>query len=386
MNEMSNTARRSIELLGICALGFIIYWAGSIIMPLVLAFLLAIMLLPLYRFLKRIRLPEALAITLSIGAVLLAVVGIGYFFTFQVIQLISDIPEIQKNLNVHWTNVSGWINEKIHFTATEQLDILRKQSDAILGNVGNYLSGAFISLSNVFIFFGLIPLYIFLILFYKNLLLRFAFLWFNQTHHSQVEEVLTEVETMTKSYLTGLLIQITYITVLLGGGLALLGIKHALLIGVIFAMLNLIPYIGALIGNIIGVLLTLTTSQELWQVWAVLGVIAVVQFLDNNILMPRIVGGKVRLNALASIVGVFLGGALAGVSGMFLSLPIMAMLKIIFDRSESFRQWGLLLGDDNPNMSPMSHPALRLRNRKRRMQSPVAGGAGSDTPDGAANS
>ncbi|HEX2533359.1 MAG TPA: AI-2E family transporter, partial [Chitinophagaceae bacterium] len=134
-------------------------------------------------------------------------------------------------------------------------------------------------------------------------------------------------------------------------------------IGVIFAVLNLIPYVGALIGNVIGVLLTLTSSQELWPIVAVLITIAAVQFLDNNILMPRIVGSKVKINALASIVGVIIGGALAGIAGMFLSLPVIAVLKIIFDRTRNFRQWGTLFGDERPKRSPMSFPVFRKKSR-----------------------
>src|SRR5690606_16845317 len=143
-----------------------------------------------------------------------------------------------------------------------------------------------------------------LILFYKNLFLQFVFIWFNKENHTQVESALRETEVMIKSYLIGLLIQVSYMTVLLGGLLMIIGIKHAMLIAIIFALLNLIPYVGALVGNIIGVLLTLTSSSELWHVFAVLIVIAVVQFLDNNILMPRIVGSKIKINALMSIVAV----------------------------------------------------------------------------------
>ena len=141
----------------------------------------------------------------------------------------------------------------------------------------------------------------------------------------------------------------------------IIGIEHALLIGVIFAVLNLIPYVGALIGNIIGVMLTLTSSSDLWPMFAVLGTIAFVQFLDNNILMPRIVGSKVKINALATIVGVIVAGALTGVSGMFLSLPIIAVLKIIFDRTDQFRQWGVLLGDERPGMSPIQFAVFRKK-------------------------
>jgi predicted PurR-regulated permease PerM len=173
-----------------------------------------------------------------------------------------------------------------------------------------------------------------------------------------------ESQVIIKSYIIGLVIQITYITILLGGMLFLFGIEHAVLIGVVFAILNLIPYVGALIGNIIGVLLTLTSSQEVWPIFVVLGTIAAVQFLDNNILMPRIVGSKVKINALATIVGVIVAGSLAGISGMFLSLPVIAVLKIIFDRSNNLKQWGVLLGDEKPKLSPMSFPVFRLRSRK----------------------
>jgi predicted PurR-regulated permease PerM len=225
------------------------------------------------------------------------------------------------------------------------------------------LSGAAASLTSIFVFVGLLPLYIFLMLYYKNLLLRFVFLWFPQDNHKQVEDVMRETQIIIKSYLIGLLIQITYITILLGGILMIIGIEHALLIGVIFAILNLIPYVGALVGNIIGVLLTLSSSPEGWHVLAVLITIAAVQFLDNNILMPRIVGSKVKINALATIVGVIVGGALAGVSGMFLSLPVIAVLKIIFDRTQSLRQWGVLFGDERPQRSPMSFPIFRKKTR-----------------------
>lgn len=366
MYQLPATVKRSIELIGLCALGMIIYSGRSIITPLLMAFFLSILLLPVYRWLRKWRLPEILAITLSIILATMVVGFIGWFFGMQISMLVRDLPQIQSNLNLHWQNLSNWINTKVHFSSSEQVEILRKQSDGLLKNAGTYLSGAALSLTSVFVFVGLLPIYIFLFLFYKNLLLRFTFLWFSRKYHPSVEEALRETEDIVKSYLSGLMIQISYITVLLGGTLWLIGIKHALLIGLIFGILNLVPYVGALIGNIIGVLLTLTASQELWHVIAVLGTISAVQFLDNNILMPRVVGSKVQLNAFASIVGVILGGTLAGISGMFLSLPVMAVLKIVFDKSPAFRQWGLLLGDDNPGLSAMSNPALRLKNRRLR--------------------
>ena len=361
MNEMPVTVKRSLELLGLFLVGALIVLGNQIIMPVLLAFFVSILLLPLYRFFKQKRFPEILAILLPILLLLVFVAGIIWFFSSQIGSLIADFPRIKSNVSKHLTSLSAWINDVFDYSTTEQLKLINDQSNKMLSSAGNLLGGAAGSLTNIFLFFGLLPIYIYLMLFYKNLLLRFIFMWFEPADHKKVEEGMKETEVIIKSYLIGLLIQITYITVLLGGILMLFGIKHALLIGVIFALLNLIPYIGALFGNLIGVLLTLTSSQELSPIFTVLITIAFVQFLDNNILMPRIVGSKVKINALSAILGVFVGGALAGISGMFMALPIIAVLKIIFDRTDMFKQWGVLLGDDMPAKSPMSFPRFRVK-------------------------
>ncbi len=363
MNQLPLTVKRSIELLGLCLIIALFSVANTIIMPLLMAFFISLMLLPMFRFLRRIKIPEIIAIVLVILAAALIVILILGFLSLQVASLVKDFPQLEKNLNQHWQTLSDWVNRNLNLSADQQIKVLQEQGVNLLNNAGSYLSGAALSLTGVFVFMGLLPIYVFLILFYKNLLLRFVFLWFNRDDHPQVESALRETEVMAKSYLTGLMIQVTYMTILLGGILMIIGIKHAMLIAIIFAVLNLIPYVGALIGNIIGVLLTLTSSSELWHVFTVLIVIAVVQFLDNNILMPRIVGSKIKINALASILGVIIGGTLAGVSGMFLSLPMIAILKIIFDHTTELRPWGILLGDERPGLSPMGNPAVRLRNR-----------------------
>ena len=365
MSEMPLTVKRSLELLGLFLAGALIVLGHNIIMPVLLAFFISIMLLPVYRFFKKKRFPETLAIMLPILLLAVFLAGIIWFFSTQISSLVADFPTIKSNVSKHLTSLSAWINDAFNYSTTEQLKLINEQSNKMLSSAGNILSGAFGSLTNIFLFFGLLPIYIYLMLFYKNLLLRFIFMWFEPADHKKVEEGMKETEVIIKSYLIGLLIQIAYITVLLGGILTLFGIKHALLIGVIFALLNLIPYIGALFGNLIGVLLTLTSSQELSPIFTVLITIAFVQFLDNNILMPRIVGSKVKINALSAILGVFIGGALAGVPGMFMALPTIAVLKVIFDRTDMFKQWGVLLGEDLPARSPMSFPKFRIKKKLR---------------------
>lgn len=364
MNRMPITVKRSVELMGIMALGGLIIYAQSVIMPLLMSFFIALMLMPLFRWFRRRKLPESLSIILSIVTFFIVIAGIVALLSWQIGGFLTDIDSIKKNLTIHWDKLSAWISSKTHYTVEQQLNMLKTQANKLGSNITTFLQGAFSSLSGIFIFIGLMPIYLFLIMFYRNLLVRFVYMWFKESDHPKVEEAVRETETMVKYYLLGLMIQIGYITILLSIILSLFGIKHAILIGITFAILNLIPYLGALIGNVIGVLLTLTSSQEMWQIFVVLGTIAVVQFLDNNILMPRIVGSRVKVNALASIVGIFIGGMIAGISGMFLSLPVIALLKIVFDKSHEFQQWGVLLGEARPRISPISNRMLRLKKRK----------------------
>jgi len=361
MKDMPLTVRRSIELLGLVLVTAILVIGNDIIMPVVMAFFISILLLPLFRFFRRIKFPEVAAIILPILGLAVFLGLIVWFFSAQIGLLVDDFPQIKNNVSIHLNSLSQWIGRISKYSTTEQVKFINDKSNDLLGMAGKAASGAAVTLSSIFIFVGLLPIYIYLMLFYKDILLRFIFMWFHTDHHPRVKEAIYETESIIKNYLLGLLIQVTYMTILLGGILFFLDIKHALLIGVIFAVLNLIPYVGALIGNIIGVLLTLTSSTELGPVLTVLVVIAVVQFLDNNILMPRIVGSKVKINALFAILGVIIGGSIAGVSGMFLSMPIIAVLKVIFDRTDTFKQWGVLLGDERPTRSPMTFPIFRKK-------------------------
>jgi predicted PurR-regulated permease PerM len=192
----------------------------------------------------------------------------------------------------------------------------------------------------------LIPIYIFLILLYQNLFVKFLFKMVKNTSHHIVQDILSHVNSVLKGYIRGLLIQILVVAVLTSIGMFILGVEYAILIGVITGLLNLIPYIGIMMAVVIALLAALINSSEISIMLGIGALYAFVQFIDNNILVPRIVGNQVRINALASIVGVISGGAIAGIAGMFLAIPLLAIMKVIFDRIESVAPWGYLLGDD----------------------------------------
>lgn len=126
--------------------------------------------------------------------------------------------------------------------------------------------------------------------------------------------------------------------------------QHALLLGVITGILGLIPYLGNIIACVITIFATLTGSPDLSMILWILVVTTVVQLVDNNIVVPLIVSSKVEINAFASIIGIFIGGMLAGIAGMFLAIPLIAILKVIFDNVKGLEPWGYLIGDDTPKI------------------------------------
>jgi predicted PurR-regulated permease PerM len=233
LSQMPVTVRRSLELMGICFLGMVIFVGRDIITPLLMAFFLSIMLLPIYRFLRRLKFPESLAIFCSILFLIIIVGLLVWFFSSQIGNLIQDFPQIKKNVQQHLNSLSSWIYTKTNISTEKQVSMINDQNDKLMNYAGKILGGAASSVTGILIFIGLLPIYIFLILFYKNLLLRFVFLWFSEKEHPKVEETMRQTEDIIKSYLIGLLIQITYITILLGGILLIIGIRHAILIGAI---------------------------------------------------------------------------------------------------------------------------------------------------------
>lgn len=183
-----------------------------------------------------------------------------------------------------------------------------------------------------------------------------------------VEEVIKESKLIVQSYMTGLLIEMGIITLINYAGFLIIGIQYAFFLALLSAVLNMIPYIGMIIASIFCMLVTLTTTNNLTDIVLVLVVLTVVQFFDNNIIMPKVVSSKVKINALITIFGVLVGGAIAGISGMFLSIPALAIIKTIFDRIETLKPWGEVLGDNITSTKKgklVKLATLRLRRRKQ---------------------
>jgi predicted PurR-regulated permease PerM len=148
----------------------------------------------------------------------------------------------------------------------------------------------------------------------------------------------------------GLFLELILVAVLNSIGLLILGLDYAILLGILGAVLNLIPYVGGIVGTFIPMLVAAVTKDSYMYAAWVMVIYAFVQFIDNNVIVPRIVASRVKLNGLVSIIIVIIGNALWGVSGMFLAIPVAAISKVIMDQIEPLKPWGFLLGNSIPTL------------------------------------
>ena len=354
------------QLFGLAIIGYIIFVGRGIVVPMGFSFVIAISLLPLYRVFKRLGLHEAICVALAMlcGAIIIG--GILFVLSLEISHLLENKDQLKANVEKHIQEIGIWVNNKTGLQIPSRLDALVKQlRGGSEGNEKSFLAATALTVGGYLVWFGVVPIYVYLILYYKNLLVRFIFLAIQSDHHDMVEESIRETETTVKSYFLGLLIEMLILAVLTTIALTVFGIKYAILIAATFAVLNLIPYLGALIANLLAVLITMSTSPDLSDTIIVLIVLAVVQFVDNNLIMPNLVGSRLRINALVTIFAVIVGQALAGTGGMFLAVPVVAVMKVIFDKVESMKHWAVLFGDDNPKLNPLQYPVMRLRKRFR---------------------
>lgn len=339
----------SLTLLGIGLMMLAIYLGQDIIVPLALAGLIAVLLRPVESRLIRLGLPKVVAITLAVFLAVLIVSAVAVLLSMQLSDFSDERPKLKRNINEFYRDARRWIRREYSLSYRQQEQYLKNAQTKTLENFqGADTLGAVTGPLGTLI---LIPIYAFLLLYYRTMLLHFMVVLFAEKYKAKVLEVFGEIKTIIQSYMVGLLLETSVVAVLNSVGLLILNVQYAILLGVMAAILNLVPYIGGLVATGLAVMVTFISHPELDTILGVIGVFVAVQFIDNNFLVPMIVGSKVKINALVSIVGVLVGGALAGLSGMFLSIPLIAIMKVVFDRVDGLEPWGVLLGDQTPEQA-----------------------------------
>jgi putative permease len=312
--------------------------------PLMFGFLFAILLLPVSNFLERkCRLPRSASSLLSILLLIAFVGGILYLVGSQISNLASDWPNLKTQVSQSINDLQDWVASAFHINASKQMTLIDNTGKKIIASGANVLGTTFGAVSSLMLFYVFIMIFTFFILFYRRLLLRFLLSVFKEDNSIVVIDIVKNIQSILRQYIVGLLLEMVVVATIACTAFWLIGIKYAVLLGLLVGLFNIIPYIGIFTALLLSTVITFATGTVTESVSVAVSVL-IIHAVDSNLLLPTIVGSKVRLNALVTFLGIVFGEMIWGLSGMFLSIPTIAILKIIFDRIESLKPWGYLLG------------------------------------------
>jgi predicted PurR-regulated permease PerM len=314
----------------------------NILIPICFSLMLGILLNPLMIKLESFKIPKLLAISISLLVGFTIIVGVAYFLISQILNFGEDLPVLQTKFIALFGQLQQMIESEIGFNIKHQNQWLTELETGMKPLIGQTLGNMAGTIGVLF----LLPVYTFLLLYYKKLVLHFLYEIFIDTDSVKVSEILKEIKGAIQRYMVGLLLEAIIVALLNTVALLLFGLKYAVLLGIMAAILNLLPYIGGFIAIFLPVLVATITKDGINTQVGIIAAYLFIQFLDNQVIFPLIVSSRVRINTLISIVVILLGGALWGISGMFLSIPFVGVLKLIFDRIDELKPWGKLLGTE----------------------------------------
>ena len=331
----------------------LLYSGQEILKPLAFACLVAVLLITPCKFFERQGFPRGASALISMLLASIVFVVVFYFISSSIVSFRKDLPLMMENINESIRQMEAWAQKTFHISK----DLVESSTNEVVPSTSSIINRTVNTVTNIF-FLGII-LFIttFLLLLYRGLIVKFFIMLFADEYTKSIHSIFDRIQFVIRSYIVGLLIEMIIIAIAYCAVFFFLGVKYAFLLGVIGAILNIVPYLGVIITCVLTALITLTTNSPSTVLWSVISLI-IIHMIDTNILMPRIMISRVNINALAAIIGVITGSALWGLPGTFMAMPIMAMMKVVVEEINPLQPFAILMGDDT-EVKSLSKPVLK---------------------------
>jgi predicted PurR-regulated permease PerM len=325
----------------------VLYIGKGLFVPLIFSLLIAIVLSPIVGFLEEKGLKRVYGIILTLILLLLFIFLFVSFLVSQVSRFTESWPALSDKFSDMFNQAILWAADTLRMNPKNVENWVDRAEKNFLESNSALIGQTLTTFGSLLVAIIVVPVYIFLFLYYEKLLLEFLKRIFGRTDHENVGIIINQTKAVLQRYLGGLVIELAVVATMEILALTALGIDYAVLLGLVGALFNIVPYIGPITASILAMIVALATKDSIYALYVLLAYY-VIQLIDNNLLLPRIVASRVRINALFSIFIVFAGGVFWGIAGMFLSIPLLAIVKLIFDNIDSLNAWGFLLGDTIP--------------------------------------
>lgn len=356
--------RLSLVMVGILSLGYLTVLGKEILCPLVFALLFSLVLLPLCKFFEnKLKFPRGAAAALSVIILIAVISGLLYLVASEITGLAKDWPVFKSQLISSLDKLQTWISAKFHVNLEKQMAYISSTADKLASHSTAMIGATVVSVTSMILFIVFIIIDTFFLLFYRHHFLQFIIKAFREENSKVVYDITEQVQFIIRKYILGLLLEMLIVASVCCIVFLILGIKYAILLGLITGLFNIIPYVGIYTALLLNVIITFGTGASGSVILLIVITVISMHLIDSNILLPLIVGSKVQINPFITLIGVVLGEQMWGLSGMFLSIPVIAIAKIIFDRIESLQPWGMLMGEEGQSQTLHKKKPLAMRKR-----------------------
>ncbi|MCO6485633.1 MAG: AI-2E family transporter [Saprospiraceae bacterium] len=322
-----------------------ILWFGKpFLIPLAYAFLIALVLFPMCRYLEDRGAGRALSILLPILLLSALFAGLVALLSYELVILAGKWPLVQQQFDPFLDRVQHQLESAFGWTTEKQVEWARDQVNKWGENAGSWVKVTLTAAVGAVFNLIIIPIYVALILIYRDRLARFVIAIAPQRYQDRLPEVIRHTVRIFSRFIRGMVVVYVIVGLLNTIGLWAIGVETPFTYGMITAIMTIIPYFGIIISGAIPIVVTWLETSSLWQPVAILAVFTVVQYLEANLIFPYVVGRFVDLNTLAAIVAIFMGALIWGVSGMILFLPLFAVFRLVASHFPDLKPWEDLLG------------------------------------------
>lgn len=354
-NNYPVSVRYLVRILLIFAVVTVLSITKQLLVPLAFSIFLAYLLYPSAKWFEAKGIPR-IATNFVVIISFMGLIGGAIYITSQLFGgLSNDLPQLKPQLTQNVNLVQTAISDFIGISIEQQNNIIKTA-----GLSGDYFGVVIEAGKNTILALALIPVYTFLLLFYRDKFREFISMIVKKDNEKNAQLVISKIAEIVPKYLKGLVVVCVLLVGLNTLGFKFIGVEYPLLMGLIAAFFNLIPYLGTVLGYGI-VALFVFGVQSPTIAGAVVIQFFIVQFIENNILTPNITGSYVRINPLVIIFSLIAGGLVWGLPGMFLVIPSLGILKIFCDSIDDLKPYAFLLGNQGTEKHSITINSLRKR-------------------------
>lgn len=337
-----------IEILQFTVLGSVIlYFGKTLFMPLSFAILISFILYPICNRMEKKGINRSIAIFLLFFLLIILIGSIFYLLFAQLAEFTTEWQILKSKLEETVSQTSTFIAEHFGISNQKQSALLKKTIEDSSSQILLILRSVTYSFTESFFFLIMILVFSALILYHRQLLSNVLYSIFPSKEKKTVHEILIETIYAFYNFIKGMMLVYLIVGILNSIGLAIIGIPNPIMFGFIASLLTFIPYIGIMVASLLPIAVSWIEFNSIWYPLSVILVFTVVQLLEAYIIFPFVVGGRLKINTLAILFAIILGGILWGAIGMILFIPFISILKLIADRTESLKTLSVLLGDGN---------------------------------------